>query len=408
MTASTAGQFPPAADGSLDLSDEADLLERMSTLFAQHGDVYQVHVPDVADRAYVIHHPDDVARVLASNQRSYTKGTGIERVRLLLGTGSMTAEGETWKTHRRATQPLVHAHSFETLDAAIADAQRQLVSRWEWHADADQPIDVGFETSRFAADVIHSSMFGEDADAIRTAGGVSNRDLLAASVARDPAFAYQFRSIGPSIAAVAEERRMRPGASHDLLRMLMDAGLVGRALVDEVLTLLVAGHETVAAALAWAWCHIAELDAPVTDAEWFPEAAVKEAMRLHPPGWILSRQAVAHDVLGGFAVPAGTHVLIPVFLVHRDVRHWNDPDAFVARRFAPGSNPPTRFTYIPFGAGLRHCVGEAFAMREMTMHLSMALGRFRLRRVDSRPVVAATGINLRPAHPIMMRVERRR
>src|SRR4051812_19544224 len=120
MTAGAHVRHPPTADGALDLAAGGDVLQQMAELFAEHGDVYRIRIPDLAADAVVIHHPDDIGRVLATNQRNYVKGTGIERVRLLLGDGSMTTEGPAWKTQRAATQPLMHPRSRDALDASIA------------------------------------------------------------------------------------------------------------------------------------------------------------------------------------------------------------------------------------------------------------------------------------------------
>ena len=140
----------------------------------------------------------------------------------------------------------------------------------------------------------------------------------------------------------------------------------------------------------------------------YTKNVVDEALRLYPPGWMLSRRTIAPDVLSGFDVPAGTDVLLSPYLLHRHPRYWKEPDAFRPERFdAAHESERPRFAYMPFAAGPRHCIGETLALYEMYMHLYKVARRYRLTYVPDRPLELEAQINLRTKHPLLMKLERR-
>jgi cytochrome P450 len=137
-------------------------------------------------------------------------------------------------------------------------------------------------------------------------------------------------------------------------------------------------------------------------------AIVDEALRLYPPVWVFTRQALKADTLGGFPVPAGTNVILPTYVIHRHPRYWHDPNAFRPERFEQGGEGQgASFAYIPFGAGPRRCLGDAFAIYEMLANLARFGRRFRLRMVPGQTVRLEPRVNLRPAQPMFMTLERR-
>ena len=140
----------------------------------------------------------------------------------------------------------------------------------------------------------------------------------------------------------------------------------------------------------------------------YTQQVINEALRLYPPGWLLSRRTVQPDVLSGFEIPAAANVLLPLYLLHRHPRYWQDADAFFPERFAPDHDAERpRFAYMPFAAGPRHCIGETFALYEMLMHLHRIARHFRLIYVPDKPIELEAQINLRTRYPLHMRLERR-
>jgi enediyne biosynthesis protein E7 len=433
--AAPANRAPPEAELQFDIGSTDDSLERMIELFARHGDTYRVFVPARRSYTYVIHHPDDVKRVLVANHRNYTKGLGLDRVRILLGKGIMTSEGELWKRQRYMMQPLFHRRVITEFASVIARCNERCLARWRARAQRGELLNLTDEMSELTLDVVLRSIFGKDLDRLSEQLGGNPFEVVTKEPARDLQFAYRFRSLTKLVAQLIARRRAAPEEHFDYVAMLMSARdketgapMGERELIDEIMTLIVAGHETTASGLNWTWYLLsqhpqvearlhAELDAaPVWEAptlaqmETLPYAqqVVNEALRLYPPGWLLSRRAVDADVLGGYPVAPGTNVLLPLYLLHRHPRYWKDPERFWPERFdAAHEAERPRFAYMPFAAGPRHCIGETFALYEMLVHLYQVARRYRLVYVPDKPLELEAQINLRTRYPLHMRLEAR-
>jgi len=426
---------PTEVVGRFDIDDTDDMSDRMMELFARHGDTYRVIAPSRSAPMLMIHAAEDVRRVLATNRGNYVKGVGFDRVRILLGDGLITSDGELWARQRAMMQPIFHRRIMANFASSIAASNDALLARWEASADQGLPVNVTEGMSTMTLDIVLRSIFGRDLDRLVAETGSNPFDLVAQDSARDLRFAYRFRSLNRLVAGLIERRRHEAEEHHDFVAMLMAArdGGTGapmseRELINEIMTLIVAGHETTATGLTWTWYLLsqhpdaearlhAELDAlperhplelaasgelPVA------RAVVDEALRLYPPVWVFTRRALEADTLGGFAVQAGTDVILPTYVIHRHPRYWHEPDAFRPERFAPGGEGQgASFAYIPFGAGPRRCLGDGFAIYEMLANLSRFGRRFRLRMVRDQPVTLEARVNLRPAQPMFMTLERR-
>ena len=437
MTAAApANSLPPEAEPQFDVGSTDDSLERMIELFARHGDTYRVFVPARRSYTYVIHGPDDVKRVLVGNHRNYTKGLGLDRVKILLGKGLMTSEGELWKRQRYMMQPLFHRRVITEFAQLIATANDRFIARWEQLAGRGELVNLTDEMSELTLEIVLRSIFGRDLDRLTQQLGGNPFEVVTREQSRDLQFAYKFRSLTKLVAQLIERRRAEPEEHFDYVAMLMAARdketgepMGARELIDEIMTLIVAGHETTASGLNWSWYLLsqhpeaearlhAELDAAPelaaptlaeTEALAYTSQVVNEALRLYPPGWLLSRRTIGADLLGGFEVPAGTNVLLPLYLLHRHPRYWKEPDRFWPERFAPEHEAERpRFAYMPFAAGPRHCIGETFALYEMLMHLYKVARRYRLVHVPDKPLELEAQINLRTRHPLHVRLEARR
>jgi enediyne biosynthesis protein E7 len=434
--AATANSQPPEAGLQFDIGSTEDSLERMIELFALHGDTYRVFVPARGSYTYVIHHPDDVKRVLVSNHRNYTKGLGLDRVRILLGKGIMTSEGELWKRQRYMMQPFFHRRVITQFAGVIAQANDAFLERCARLAAHGEPANLTDEMSELTLGIVLRSIFGRDLDRLAEQLGGNPFEVVTREPSRDLQFAYRFRSLTKLVAQLIARRRTETDQEHfDYIAMLMsardkDSGapMGERELIDEIMTLIVAGHETTASGLNWTWYLLsqhpqaaARLHAEVDAAPQMPapelaqvealawtSQVVNEALRLYPPGWLLSRRTIEPDVLGGYPIPAGTNVLLPLYLLHRHPRFWKEPESFRPERFAPDHEAERpRFAYMPFAAGPRHCIGETFALYEMLMHLYKVARHYRLVYVPDRPLELEAQINLRTRHPLYMRLEAR-
>jgi cytochrome P450 len=428
---------PPVAADAFDIGSTDDSLERMIRLFATYGDIYRVFVPARRSYTYVVHHPDDVKHILVSNHRNYTKGIGLDRVKILLGNGIMTSEGEFWRRQRMMLQPLFHRRVITQFAEVIAAANDALLARWDGLARRGEPLNLTDELSEMTLEIVLRALFGRDLERMCAECGGNPFAVVTREQARNLRFAYQFRSLTRLVADLIARRRASGEEHFDYVAMLMNArdketgaAMSERELIDEIMTLVVAGHETTASGLNWTWYLIgahpeaearlhAELDASPVGAERAPGLAqveqlayarqvIDEALRLYPPGWLLSRRTIEADVLSGYPIPAGANVLLPLYLLHRHPRYWKDPDAFMPERFAREHEAERpRFAYMPFAAGPRHCIGETFALYEMLMHVQRVARAFRLVHVPREPFALEAQINLRPRHPVYMRVERR-
>jgi cytochrome P450 len=436
MTAAApANRTPPEAELQFDVGSTDDSLERMIELFARLGDTYRVYVPARRSYTYVIHHPDDVKRVLVSNHRNYTKGVGLDRVKILLGKGIMTSEGELWKRQRYMMQPLFHRRVITAFAELIAQANDRCIERWEGLARRGELINLTDEMSELTLEIVLRSIFGLDLDRLSQQLGGNPFEVVTKEQSRDLQFAYKFRSLTKLVAQLIAQRRATEEEHFDYLAMLMNARdkdsgapMGERELIDEIMTLLVAGHETTASGLNWTWYLLsqhprvesrlhAEIDAAahvpaptLTEMEElrYTRQVIDESLRLYPPGWVLSRRTIEADVLGGYPVPAGTNVLLPLYLLHRHPHFWKNPEAFEPERFAPEHEAQRpRFAYMPFAAGPRHCIGENFALYEMLVHLYKVARRYRLRYVPDKPLELEAQINLRTRHPLHVRLEAR-
>ena len=435
IAAAPANRTPPEAELQFDVGSTDDSLERMIELFARHGDTYRVYVPARRSYTYVIHHPDDVKRVLVSNHLNYTKGVGLDRVKILLGKGIMTSEGELWKRQRYMMQPLFHRRVITGFAEVIAQANDRRIERWESLARRGELINLTDEMSELTLEMVLRSIFGRDLDRLSQQLGGNPFEVVTKEQSRDLQFAYKFRSLTKLVAQLIAHRRATGEEHFDYVAMLMNARdketgapMGERELIDEVMTLIVAGHETTASGLNWTWYLLsqhpqvesrlhAEIDAAadvpapsLTQMEElrYTRQVIDESLRLYPPGWVLSRRTIEADVLGGYPVPAGTNVLLPLYLLHRHPHFWKDPEAFEPGRFAPGHEAERpRFAYMPFAAGPRHCIGESFALYEMLVHLYKVARRYRLRYVPDKPLELEAQINLRTRYPLHMRLEAR-
>ena len=420
----------PPQRHDLDADDESARL--LLELSQRYGDTFRLTSRTRSADNLVILNADDIRRVLHTNRANYIKGIGIERVRMLLGNGLITSEGELWSRQRRLVQPAFHTQVIRSFSALMHRANADLIERWSGHAARGEPVNLTRDLSELALSVVLRALFGTDLDRLIDAKGGNPFELLTSETRRDLAFAAKYRALTHDVLAIIAARRKEQRIETDLLSMLMevrdrDSGeaMPDRALLDELMTLIVAGHETTAGTLNWTWYLLSqnpEAEARLHQAIAAPaqasgseeetsaahphvEQVLQEALRLYPPAWLFTRRALGDDVLGGFHVPAGTDVFICPYLLHRQTAHWEQPEVFDPLRFEPAAvDARHRYAYLPFSAGPRYCIGATFAMAEMTMHLAMVAQRFRLHYDGPAPPAAEFQVNLRSRHDLSMRL----
>jgi cytochrome P450 len=382
--------------------------------------------------------------VYVTHQGSFHKGVAMQRARALLGNGLLTSEEPLHMRQRRILQPAFEHHRLEEYAAAVANEALRRRDAWS-HGST---IEAAREMTWLTVAVITRTLFSvplrrADIEAIGAAVDDALRAFDAAAVAlgatlmrlplpRTRRFLRARDHLDRLVTAIVAERRTtlgeRPGERDALSLLLENVDVTERQLRDEVLTLLLAGHETVAYALAWALYLVAthpeaerrlhaEIDevldgrAPgAGDLRRLPytRCVIAEALRLYPPSWINSRRAVEDVELNGTSVKRGDNVAIVLYLLHRDRRHWPQPERFDPARFAPDAERSrARTAYVPFGAGKRRCIGRDFALMEMALVLAAIAQVWRLRPLTPEAVRVHPQFTLRPRGGMPMRLERR-
>lgn len=434
MPLASTPQLPPASAEPLDISFNEDALSRLCGAFRQYGDAFRIYSPVTQAHIYVFSHPDHVRRVLVDNHQNYTKGIGIERVGILLGNGIMVSEGELWRRQRRMIQPAFHRDVIARMVEHIRTANHELLEKWMTCADNKREINLTQDMSDVTLNIVLRSIFGNDLDTIVSMHGSNPFAILTEETERNLSFAYKFRSLSKLIMDCVNRRRAQNSEHFDLLAMLMaardrklDEAMPDKQLLDEVMTLIVAGHETTASALNWMWYLLSQhpdvesrlhqeldrrsADPPPMDAVTqlpYARQVIEETLRLYPPGWLLTRRAIEADNIGGYPIAPKTDVFISPYIVHRHPGFWADPEHFEPERFATAQSAQrNRFCYLPFALGPRACIGEHFAMVEMILHTALLARHIRLRYLPKQPIELECQVNLRTRHSLYMLPEKR-
>jgi enediyne biosynthesis protein E7 len=434
MTQNPAFRRLPAGPAKrFDINPNDKSFALISKLFERFGDICKIEPLARKAPSYLIYHPDYIKHVLVGRAQNYIKGVGFERVKMLLGNGIIVSDGEFWRSQRRMIQPAFHRQIIARLSETMQALNCRLLQRWELKADKGEWINITNETSELALEIVLRALFSEDLDAMITRVGSNPFSILSEDAARDLQLAFKFRALTRQVMDVVAERRKHDRRPPDILSMLIDARdnngipMSDKALVDEVMTLIVAGHETTASTLNWAWYSLSrhpaveaklhiEVDTVSSDVPTFNDLSnlnftkqiVDETLRIYPPVWLFSRKAINEDHIGGYYVAPNTDIFMAPYFVHRHPQFWPEPEAFRPERFEPEAiRQRHKFAYFPFSMGQRRCIGEFFAMVEMQIHLGTVAKRLRLRHVPERPVELEPHINLRTKHNLYMIAEKR-
>jgi cytochrome P450 len=384
----------------------------------------------------LLNNPDYAEYVLVKNHRNFIKfPLFFRKVRAIFGQGLVTSEGEFWLRQRRLAAPAFHAQRVAGYGDTMVRHTERMLTGWQPGKLRDIHTDMMEVTLRIAAKTLFDAEVDEDVSDIGQAFNAIADEI--AKRVRQPfvlpdviptpgnvRYLRGVRRIDRLVDSIIRERQRNGDVDRgDLLSMLMlardDDGkpMTAKQLRDEVITLLLAGHETTALALSWTWYLLAQH--PEADAKLaaelrevlggrapavsdlprlrYTEQVVTEAMRIYPPAWGFGREALADCEIGGYAIPAGTTVIISPWVSHRNPRYFPDPTAFRPERWDNDfAATLPRFAYIPFGGGPRICIGNRFAMMEAVLVLATVAQRFHLELQNGQPVVPLPSITLRP------------
>ncbi len=410
-----------------------DPLNYLTWCARQYGDVVYLSAPFLS--FYLINHPDLIEYVLVTNNRNFIKDQSlrVRSARRLFGNGLLTSDGEFWIRQRRLAQPAFHREQIAAYGEVMVASTGRMIDTWQ----VGQVRDIHQDMMHLTLEIVVETLFGIDAaqEALEVneamevlarqfasqATFIGILDLLPTPGHRR--FERAATRLDEIIFRIIQKRRSSYSTRSDLLSLLLQAQdedggrMTDQQLRDEGMTLFLAGHETTALALSWAWYLlaqnpavesrlIAELQETLngrapTFADLphlrFTEMVVKEAMRLYPPAWMIGREALQDCEIGGYRVPRGAQVAMSQWVMHRDPRYFDLPGEFNPERWAGlqlKSLP--RYVYFPFGGGPRLCIGNTFAMMEATLVLATIAQRFHLAVAPGHTVTPLPSITLRP------------
>jgi cytochrome P450 len=423
---------------------QKDALGFLLDLSARYGDLACFPVASLP--VYVLSHPDGIRRVLQDQHRRYSKDTlQYNALATITGRGLLTSDGALWLRQRRLAQPAFARPRLAALDSIVVPATQAMLERWQGPARQGSPIDVDAEMMRLTLEIVGKALFSIDLsrEAGRLTGAVMAaldhivyraRNVIAPPdflpTPRSLRFRRALRTLDETVQQLIRARLQSGQPGDDLLGMLLNARdeetgepMSERQVRDEILTMLIAGHETVASALTWTWyllsCHPQEREklrgevaarlgarTPTSaDLAALPYTAqvFSEALRLYPPAWVITRRAVEGDEILGYPVPPGALVIISPYVVHRRPDFWQDPELFFPERFAPERDEKRhRFAYIPFGGGPRLCIGSGFAAVEAHLIMAMITQQFWLELDPGARVEVDALVTLRPREGLPM------
>lgn len=395
---------------------------------------------------YQVNTPELVAEVVLRQASSFNKSPLYKKVMFqYLGNGLLNSDGEFWKRQRKLAQPAFHTGRISAYADIMVNYTDAMVSRWQSGEIRNTAEDMMRLTLFIVAKTLFDADVRDEAREIGDALEVMLHDVSEATrkVVRLPEWVptparartrHSIDTLNQITMQVINDRRASGEDQGDLLSMLLMAqdedgiGMNDTQVRDEVLTLFLAGHETAANALTWTWYLLAQH--PEIEAKMHEEIdqalggrlptlddlvnmpytlmIFKEAMRLYPPAWGFSRQAIEDVEIGGYTIPRKSGVMIVPYVIHRNPAIWDDPERFDPQRFSPENEKSIpRYGYLPFGGGARICIGNSFALMEGHLVLATIAQRFRLVRRSDKIVEPEPLLTLRPKHGLQMRLESR-
>lgn len=449
---------PPIAKGGWPIGSALKFAEDRLGFFSEYvpkyGEVFEItsvffRLIRHFKKVVIVTGPDMVKHIMQDNNRNYVKSFGYSVLKVLLGEGLLTSEGEFWRKQRRLMQPAFHRDRLASFVSTYAEFGQQLVDNWS-NVPEGTVVDVSKDFMETTLNIVSKAMFSSDVgdamDVVHREFDYANEKLIKRITSPFPLPLWfplpgvkrekeSYDSIKNVVIQVIEKRRGSTEKYDDLLAMLMevedaDTGekMSNQQIQDEVLTIFLAGHETTAVALTWlVHCldenpevvvKLIEEEKAVLDGRTptiddlrsleYTRMVIDETLRLFPPAWIIGRHATGSDKLGDYDIPKDTNCLIPVYYIHRDPKHWDEPLKFKPERFnKENSKGRHKFVYFPFGGGPRLCIGNNFALMEMQVIVPMLVRAIGLKKALGFKFKEEPLITMRPAPHMKMVINKR-
>lgn len=398
-------------------------------------------------KIYFLNHPDYVKHILQSNHKNYHKSPGYKHLRHLGGMGIFTSDGEQWLKQRKLYQPAFSAQSIQNYASIVIQNTNLLLDSWPQKVENGEAINISRDMMKVTMGIISESLFSNRinyqsdlGDALSYAlEWINDRALKSPFIwpakwptSKNRKFSRAVADLDAIVYKIIADKTAHKSESDDLLSRFMNPGeglegLNPQELRDEVMTIFIAGHETSANVLMWAFYELSrnpEIEATLFDEVnaignreltyadlhqlHYTAQVLNETMRLYPPVWHLGRMNLEKDEIGGYEIPAGSHLRISPLVLHRHPDFWENPNQFDPDRFsAEASAKHHPFAFIPFGAGPRLCAGRNFAMMEMVLILAKIVRQFKIVPHQNTFVEIGPLMTLRPKEDVKLRFVRR-
>ena len=426
----SARRRPPGPDEPVPLGIDPETLDTLVDAQRRFGNIVAIQKPN-GRQALFVNDPAEVRRILVRQHASYRKGPGFERVKMLLGNGLIVSDGAIWRRSRTMVQPAFSRANMHRLIGVIVSCCEERARKWAGVATAGGTLNITQETSDFALELILRAMFGSDYERHLLTTGTNPFAFLSEDSTRDLRVVLKVREVRQLLLHIVEGRRESGGdGEFDFLSVYLAArdkdgnAFSDNELLDELVTLIVAGYETSAGTLNWAWYLLAGhadyharlaheahaqlsnesgIDAESVSGMHYAQAVLEETLRLYPPVWLFTRRASQDDSLTDYDLDAGTDVYLSPFILHRTGEFWPEPERFNPDRFGPGGElKKGERPYFPFSLGPRRCLGEYFSFLEMKIHLGLLAQKFVMMGSEGELPPLDLGINLRSATDIFL------
>lgn len=416
-------------------------------LFKKYGEIARFKG---AFTVYAINNPDSVKKILTSAWPQYSKNTlDYKVISTVFGNGLVTSDGDDWAKQRRIMQPVFSSKSVNSFDKIINEITSSLAREWSTKSVAE-PIWLDRDMSKITFQVVSRTLFGTDIDHVSDEM-IDILDLLNVHPMRLSALLRLFPWIPtPSnkkflransrlneiVYGLIEEHRV-PGANReDIVGRLLAAkeassqtSMSTEQIRDEVVTLMLAGHETSATSLTWTFYLLSkhpEIEqrlheelkhklngAPANSSDLaelpYLKQVVQESLRLYPPVWGIARRSADEVSLGGYRIPKNSYIAITPYVLHRNPEHWPEPEKFDPERFTTGQIKSRHsYSYLPFAAGPRACIGAGMAMLEIQLILAQLIQLFKIIPINEHPVEPEATVTLKPRHGMLVNIEPRK
>lgn len=427
---------------------QQDSLEFTRKNWEKYGDIIRIRF--LFRPATIIIHPDAAKYILQQNYKNYDKNIIlIKSIKVVLGNGLFTNDGPSWLHQRRLMQPMFHRNHIHDFAGTMITTATELAEQWDLSAQNAQTLDIPREmmnlTMKTIARTLFSLDFHEEIHILEEQMKIMFNQLHSYATMPFPPIQFPtprnkriqqaIHAIDKLFYGIIQEYRKKGIETSDLLSLLLAARdetgqpMTDTQIRDELVTLILGGHETSAHALSWFWYILATypeieerlheeletvLQGKPPTLEQLPHLSyldmlLKEILRFYPPAHALSRHAVEEDEINGYSIPKDSYILISIYHIHRHPQFWDHPHRFDPERFSPeASKDRHRYAYLPFGAGPHGCIGGGFADMQIKLACALLAQQFRLRLspVD-RPVAIQAHLTLRPKDGLPMTISKR-